>query len=394
MKEITPALFEKYLRDQCSGEEIKMLLEYFEVPENEMALKELIMQELLQQQELTVPVPDVDQRLANVYSKVTQQIRQEKAVHKLPGKIAWKRIAAAAAILIMLGGTYYLYLQTAGHKPLVRYANDIAPGKSSATLTLANGQKIVLSDAANGKLAEQAGVSISKTDSGQVVYEIKDQQTAGMNAINTLTTANGETYRLRLPDQSEVWLNAASSIRFPASFASLKQRSIELRGEAYFEIAPDAAHPFIVKTDQQEVTVLGTRFNINSYMDADATVTTLLDGAVRVAAADVNQGEVLKPGQQAIVKENSPVMIMPANIKATMAWKNGYFRFNNGPIKAIMLQLSRWYNIEVRYEGGLSEERFSGNISRNKNISEVLDMLSYSNAVKFKVEGRVVTVMP
>lgn len=387
-------LFEKYLRDQCSAEEIKNLLEYFEVPGNEMALKELILQELLQQQELSVPVPDVDQRLANVYSKVTQQIRQEKAVHKLRGKISWKRIAAAAAIVMMLGSTYYLFLQTGRHKSVARYANDIAPGKNSATLTLANGTKIVLSDAANGKLAEQAGVNISKTDSGQLVYEIKDQQTAGMNVMNTLTTANGETYRLRLPDQSEVWLNAASSIRFPASFASLKQRRIELSGEAYFEIAPDAAHPFIVKTDQQEVQVLGTRFNINSYKDADVTVTTLLDGSVRVADALPNKGEILKPGQQAIVKENSRIMIMPANIKAAMAWKNGYFRFNNGSINEIMLQLGRWYNIEVRYEGKLSEERFSGNISRNKNISEVLDMLSYSNAVKFKVEGRIVTVMP
>ena len=390
MKEI----FEKYLRDQCSGEEIKMLLEYFEVPGNEMALKELILQELQQQQELSVPVRDVDQRLANIYSKVAQQIRQEKAVHKLPGKISWKQIAAAAAIVMMLGAAYYLFLQTGRHKQAARYANDIAPGKSSATLTLANGTKIILSDAANGKLAEQAGVSISKTDSGQVVYEIKDQQTAGTDVMNTLTTANGETYRLRLPDQSEVWLNAASSIRFPASFASLKQRRIELSGEAYFEIAPDAAHPFIVKTTRQEVQVLGTRFNINSYKDAAATVTTLLDGSVRVADALPGKGEILKPGQQAIVKENSPIMIMPANIKAAMAWKNGYFRFNNGSINEIMLQLGRWYNIEVRYEGKLSEERFSGNISRNKNISEVLDMLSYSNAVKFKVEGRVVTVMP
>jgi ferric-dicitrate binding protein FerR (iron transport regulator) len=272
------------------------------------------------------------------------------------------------------------------------FRNDIAPGKNTATLTLDNGKKIVLSAANEGKLASEAGIVISKTADGQVVYTVNDGKMAAGTHLHTLSTAMGETYRLRLPDQSEVWLNASSSIKFPASFASAKLREVELAGEAYFEIAKDKTHPFIVKTNLQEVQVLGTHFNINSYADHQKTITTLLEGSVQVSNR-AEQGKIIKPGEQSIVQDGQLITVAPADIKNVMAWKNGYFRFRNESIKEVMAKIIRWYNIDVVYTGKVTDEKFNGNISRQKNISEVLTMLSYSNDVKFKVEGRRVTVI-
>ncbi len=303
----------------------------------------------------------------------------------------WLRIAAA--IVIIFGAGLFYFRQEPTKQNLVNdIRNDIAPGKNAATLTLDNGKRILLSAAAKGQLAREAGIVITKTSDGQVTYSVQDQEHLAGAKINTLSTSIGETYRLRLPDQSEVWLNASSSIKFPASFTGHQQREVELSGEAYFEIAKDKAHPFIVKTDQQEIQVLGTHFNINNYGDKNSTITTLLEGSLRVLNA-VKTSKVIKPGEQSAVGRNGGIIISRADVKQTMAWKNGYFRFREERIDHIMVEISRWYNIEVNYQGELSTEKFNGNISRYKNISEVLNMLSYSNAVKFKVEGRRVTVM-
>jgi len=316
--------------------------------------------------------------------------------HRSKGNVRklWISISAAAAAILIITGISLLYVQDQ-QKPqnLVNIIkNDIAPGKNTATLTLDNGKKIVLSAANKGQLASEAGIVISKTADGQVVYSVENQDSDAATRIHMLSTAKGETYRLRLPDQSEVWLNASSSIKFPASFASQKLRQVELTGEAYFEIAKDKAHPFIVKTNQQEVQVLGTHFNINSYSDKNNTTTTLLEGSLRILN-NARQGEIIKPGEQSLLQADHHIIISQADIKNVMAWKNGYFRFRNEPIEDVMEKIIRWYNIDVIYEGKVSNEKFNGNISRNKNISEVLNMLSYSNAVKFKVDGRRVTVM-
>lgn len=306
----------------------------------------------------------------------------------------WISISAAAAAILIITGIGLLFIkdqQKPQHLANI-IKNDIAPGKNTATLTLDNGRKIVLSAANKGQLASEAGIVISKTADGQVVYSVKNQESGANTRIHMLSTAKGETYRLRLPDQSEVWLNASSSVKFPASFASQKVRQVELTGEAYFEIAKDKAHPFIVKTNQQEVQVLGTHFNINSYPDKNNTTTTLLEGSLRVLN-NAQQAEIIKPGEQSLLQADHHIIISPADIRNAMAWKNGYFRFRNEPIEDIMKKIIRWYDIDVTYEGKVSNEKFSGNISRNKNISEVLNMLSYSNAVKFKVDGRRVTVM-
>ncbi|SDE95092.1 FecR family protein [Mucilaginibacter pineti] len=304
----------------------------------------------------------------------------------------WTRILIAASVILCLSfGGYFLIQQRQTDQFADNAVNDITPGKNTATLTLAGGQKIILSGALNGKLAVQAGVTITKTANGQLVYSIKNNNATGETKSNTLSTGRGEQYQVVLPDGSHVWLNAASSLTFPASFAALKSREVKLAGEAYFEIAKDKAHPFIVITDRQQVQVLGTHFNINSYDDEPVIKTALLEGSVQVTETADNVVKVLRPGQQAVLT-NSNLSISDANLEETVAWKNGDFDFNKENIQSIMRKLSRWYNIEVTYEGDVKSKTFTGKISRFKNISQVLKMLSKTKAVHFVVEERRVIV--
>jgi len=265
-------------------------------------------------------------------------------------------------------------------------------------LTLANGKQIYISDAAAGNIAEEAGVSISKTADGQITYHVKAGET-GRTQYNTLQTRNGQQTQIILPDNSKVWLNAGSLIKYPSSFAALKDRKVELMGEAYFEVAKDKNHPFIVKTALQEVQVLGTHFNINSYPDEPKLITTLLEGSVKV-----NYGKydlMLKPGQQSVLKLNQAAGITPSDMKISqadiaeaMAWKNGFFRFEEEPLESVMRKVARWYNVEVTYAPGVPKNILLGGfISRNKNISAVLEMMTRTEDVRFKMEGNKVTVL-
>lgn len=308
----------------------------------------------------------------------------------------WPRLVAAAAILIVFGAGLYFY--TGNDKSAVPvYANDIpSKGRNTATLTLADGEKIELSEARIGKVADQAGIRISKTKDGQLIYEISDQVTATANKWNTLSTAKGETYMVRLPDGTKVWLNTASSLKYPASFAKLKKRDVELSGEAYFEVAKDPAHPFVVKTETQNVEVLGTHFNINSYMDENSTRTTLLEGAVKVSLRNGILSRVIKPGEE-VLNRQQQLQVRPANLKDAVAWKSGYFRFNNENLESIMRQVSRWYDVDVVYAGNRNELAtltFWGIVSKDKNVSEVLKMIERAEKVKFSLAGRTITVMP
>lgn len=307
----------------------------------------------------------------------------------------WPRLAAAAAIFIVFGAGLYFYMDKNSSVVPV-YANDIpSKGKKTATLTLASGEKIELSDAKVGKLADQAGIEISKTKDGQLIYKIKDQVSAAANKWNTLSTAKSQTYVIQLPDGTKVWLNAASVLKYPASFAKLKNRDVELTGEAYFEVAKDPLHPFVVKTATQEVEVLGTHFNINSYTDENSTRTTLLEGAVKVSLVNGILSKVIKPGEE-VLNIQQQLQVRPANLKDAVAWKTGYFRFNNENLESIMRQISRWYDVDVVYSGNRNELAaltFWGIVSKEKNVSEVLKMIERAEKVKFSINGRTITVM-
>ncbi|WP_316820050.1 FecR family protein [Pedobacter gandavensis] len=367
-------LFAQYKAGNCSEEEIAFIESWY-----------LVYQEGSLHDDLSLSDREAD------LDKVRNALNLE---YPKPTLRLWPRVAAAAAILIIFGAGLYVY--TDKSSPIAtEYANDIpSKGKNTATLILANGEKIELSEAKVGKLVDQAGIEISKTKEGQLIYEIKDQENAGPNKWNTLSTAKSQTYLIQLPDGTKVWLNAASVLKYPVSFAKLKKRDVELNGEAYFEVAKDPQHPFRVKTLTQEVEVLGTHFNISSYSDENSTRTTLLEGAVKVSLVNGILSKVIKPGEE-VLNVQQQLQVRPANLKAAVAWKTGYFRFNNENLESIMRQISRWYDVDIVYSGNRNELAaltFWGIVSKEKNVSEVLKMIERAEKVKFSIDGRTITV--
>ncbi|WP_316817229.1 FecR family protein [Pedobacter nyackensis] len=318
----------------------------------------------------------------------------EKADRKLQSELGlvpketiklWPRIAIAASVLLVCGASLIFYLNNINREKSLNASvmNDVTPGINNATLTLANGQKIILDNAANGKIAEQAGVSVSKTADGQIMYSIKDLKNTGKADFNTLSTANGEQYQIILPDGTKVWLNAATSLKFPLTFAGLSQRKVTLIGEAYFEVYKDKKKPFIVHSAQQDVEVLGTHFNINAYKDEPTVKTTLLEGAVKV-----NTNYILKPGEQFTINQEGKAGIKLVNVEDVIAWKKGNFEFNDENVYEIMRKVARWYDVEVIYEDQIPLTKMEGTMSRFQNVSRILDVLERTGILSFKIEGK------
>lgn len=301
----------------------------------------------------------------------------------------WKRITIAAAMLIVMGAGMYYYIDRRSVTIQDLAVNDIKAGGNKAYLTLANGKRIVLSDARNGEVAEEAGISITKTANGQLLYEIEENP-AGRDVekvlYNTISTPAGGQYEVVLPDGTHVWLNAASSLKYATSIASLKERRVELSGEAYFEVSKlsygGVRKPFIVKSNGQEVEVLGTHFNISSYNQEGGTATTLLEGSVKVRRQGVFD-ETILPGEQALVQRG--IRVTKVDTATAVAWKNGLFKFENANIYTVMNQFSRWYNFEVQYEGKAPGNKFNGEIYRSLNASKALKILNYAR-IRFRVE--------
>lgn len=301
----------------------------------------------------------------------------------------WKRITIAAAMLIVMGAGMYYYIDRRSVTIQDLAVNDIKAGGNKAYLTLANGKRIVLSDARNGEVAEEAGISITKTANGQLLYEIEENP-AGKDVekvlYNTISTPAGGQYEVVLPDGTHVWLNAASSLKYATSIASLKERRVELSGEAYFEVSKlsygGVRKPFIVKSNGQEVEVLGTHFNISSYNQEGGTATTLLEGSVKVRRQGVFD-ETILPGEQALVQRG--IRVTKVDTATAVAWKNGLFKFENANIYTVMNQFSRWYNFEVQYEGKAPGNKFNGEIYRSLNASKALKILNYAR-IRFRVE--------
>lgn len=310
----------------------------------------------------------------------------------------WKRtinMAAAAVILLSLFTALVFHFNGALFNSSADFVKqDVAPGGNKAVLILADGRSINLSDAANGHLAEQAGISITKAADGKLVYTAKAQDENQMVSYNTIATPVGGQYQVNLPDGTKVWLNAASSLKFPSSFTQLKAREVQLSGEAYFEVAHDQEKPFMVKTNRQEVLVLGTHFNINSYADEPVTKTTLLQGAVLARMANFKGNDddyvLLKPGQQAVLDQRFKVKSV--DVEEVTAWKDGNFLFNDTDLRDIMKQLSRWYNVRVDYNEIPQNRIFTGFISRGVNLSQVLQMLEVTGKIQFKIENKTIKI--
>lgn len=330
---------------------------------------------------------------------------EEDQLEPVAGKASrrWYTSVAIALIFILLSGSVYYFMtpdQTAAQQPLLVSvpvpAGDVAPGGTKAMLTLDDGSVIVLDSANNGILGEQGDVEVKKLDNGLVAYSTSQAGSVNEEKIfyNTITTPRGGEYQVTLSDGTKVWLNAASSIRFPTAFRGT-DRQVQITGEVYFEVAHNAAKPFRVSAGRSAIEVLGTHFNVNAYDDELQVRTSLLEGAVKVAAADESdpqQIKILRPGQQARMTKSGRISIA-SNIdtEEVMAWKNGLFVFKSTDLRSIMRQVARWYNVDVQYRGTVGMQ-FTGQITRNNNVSKVLEMLELTGEVKFKIEDKQVIV--
>lgn len=304
------------------------------------------------------------------------------------GNRRWIRYAAA--IVLLLGaGAYYLRVKTR-HPAETLVLADVPPGGNKAVLTLANGQKVILDSLANGVIAQQGNASVDKIGGSGLAYKVTDEG-KGPLLYNTLTTPRGGQYTLRLPDGSRVWLDAESSITYPTAFTD-KERRVKITGQAYLEIAHNAAQPFITEVNGMEIKDIGTAFNINAYSDEALVSITLVTGAVAVGVQP--QNVVLQPGQQFVLTGDKGQVVDHADLDQALAWKNGKFLFGEkADISTIMRQLARWYDVDVKYEGQVGVH-FGGSISRQVNVSKVLEKLALTGDVKFRIEGRTIIVTP
>jgi transmembrane sensor len=368
-------LKKKFLNGTASPAEIQLLEQYYDLFADEAdAVNQLT--------ELEIEV--LESRLKEGIANRIRE-KENKTIPFYRGTL----MRAAAAVIFISVGVYFLYSYYAGRQQMEvnsRLKNDVAPGGNKATLTLANGSTLILNNIKNGNLATQAGTRVIKQDS-----ELSYKTTAAQSSIisyNTITTPNGGQFQLVLADGTKVWLNAASSLKFPTAFTG-KERVVELTGEAYFEVAKNKDKPFNVKTATQTVQVLGTHFNINAYSNESTVNTTLLEGSVKVHSAI---GDVqIKPGQQAVLTNSGFAIKDDQDLDEVVAWKSGMFQFNEADIQTIMRQIARWYDIDVEFKGTMPAYTYHGKISRNSNASQVLKILEISG-INFTIEGRKIIV--
>lgn len=353
--------------------------------------KDYLLQKLIEAHEVDVEGDKVllDQKMAKVQSIIKRK--------------AWYRdvaTAAAAAVIVLLTAAALFWLNTRktdnheiakGNIPVKQ--KEIVPGQTKASLTLADGKKLVLDSAVTGQLAQQ-GAMVVVNEKGTLIYK-ELGQSPNSALFNILSTANGQTYGMVLADGSKVWLNAGASIRYPVAFTG-NERKVEVTGEAYFEVAHQANKPFIVHVSDQkggkiDVQVLGTRFNINAYIDEADIKTTLLEGSVKINVG--NSETLLEPGHQAQVSNGIATVFPEANVDAAIAWKNGRFNFENADIDGVMRQLTKWYDIRVVYEGPKPTKKFKGEMERNLTLPQVLNALKYTTGIQFRIDGRKLIVM-
>jgi transmembrane sensor len=392
-KERVRRLFES---GSWSEEDRRWLLEYLETQDQEEMRR--LMETYFQADVKAAPrnTPEAGRLLALIHGKI-QPERTRPRLFSLSGS-GWRKLAVAALVLLVAGRGVLFFLPDspakkalADHGQPARYAHDLPPGRNNAVLTLADGRTISLDSAVNGKLAQQGNIKVIKLN-GQIAYTNNGSAQAGDAVLfNTISTARGNQYQLTLSDGSKVWLNAASSLRFPTTFKG-KERRVEVTGEAYFEIAKNPSMPFKVQAGGGEIDVLGTHFNVNAYTDEPSVKTTVLEGAVAVKKESALQ--LLAPGQQAEFSPKGDITLSEnVDVTRETAWKDGFFWFNNTDIHMLMRQVSRWYDVEVEFNGNITDDGFTGKVSRNVPLSKLLDVLEQYE-IHFKIEGKKIIVLP
>ncbi|HVU58736.1 MAG TPA: FecR domain-containing protein [Puia sp.] len=379
------SLFERYLSNQCSPEEIGRLLQHFNVAD-ETFLREYVEKEFLRAEQR--PATDHEKELVEVLmTGVQKRIARMPREKKLYRMLRW---SAVAAVLVVVVGGYWLWRRPGGLPEAYKNASPMAaragesvqPGRSGATLRLAGGKTILLDSAADGASIMQDRVRITKHE-GQVVYSGGSDEVT----YNSLVTDRGREWQAVLPDGTKVWLNAATTLTFPTSFDRLPSRTVELDGEAYFEVAKDKNKPFIVHTRAQDVKDIGTAFNVSSYNDDPFTKTTLLEGAVQI-----NGKKVLRPGEQAATDRKGETIVVPDAADGAVAWKDGRFDFNDDNIYDIMRKVARWYNVDVVYKGRIPMESMAGSLSRFEDVSLLLGVIRKTGLVRISIAGKTIYV--
>ena len=390
-KEEVQKLVEKYLHNAASAEETEKLFQWYRA-------------EMKTDSEWNFDEQEDENKLKSfIFSRI--ELADTKDNRFIGTRKYYSLAAAASAVIFLISGLYFLHKSDdvktdispvkVATKPVV---NDIQPGGIKAILTLSDGKKIVLDDSQNGVVLNQGGIKIHKNSQGIIEYtliESANEQSINerkevQTVYNTIQTPVGGKFQLNLADGSKVWLNSASSLRFPVFFSG-DTREVELKGEAYFEVSKNEDKKFSVRSGNQTVEVLGTHFNINAYSDEPSITTTLIEGAVRVIELNSKKSQILKPGEQS--KVDRDIRIHRKDTQAEVAWKDGYFYFENASIETVMRQLGRWYGITARYETELPEHHFEGAIATNLTLLEVLEILQKSN-IHFRLEGKEVVVMP
>jgi transmembrane sensor len=370
------SLLEKYIAGTCTDEECAAVEAWYAQWNEGSAV--------LPEEKLELAMKRIQERLPTAQDESGPLTAPHK--ENYPVKIKWTSWAAAAAIILSTSFGIWFYNNNQPDKVSIAKntgAKDILPGKNTAVLTLSNGKSIKLSDAKSGIVIDAN--QLSYNDGTEV-----ESSSQTNNELLTATTPRGGQYQFTLPDGTRVWLNAASTLKFPSNFKSESTRRVKLIGEGYFEVAKDKSKPFIVETEQQQVKVLGTHFNINSYSDEHSTKTTLLEGSVQLNAGPHEL--ILKPGEQAALS-GTKIDVQQVDTEEAIAWKNGIFVLNDEDLESIMRKVARWYDVEVYYQNKPPKMSFLGALSRSKNLSVLLKVLEESGQVHFKVEGRRITVM-
>lgn len=380
-------IISRYLEGTATPEEEEQVNRWYssfndeevEIPSNSLGMKD-----------------QIDTRLKlRLKEMMDNSYEKEIKVYPLRRTLLMRITAAAAVIFIISTGTYF-FLHRSTDIQIVKKAkpvkDDIVRFENKVILTLQDGSKISLTDAAKGEVIRQNGFTITKIADGQFVYNLLDSSDAKDSplALNTIETPKGGQVRVEFPDGSQVWINASSSFQFPVLFSN-NEFNTDLNGEAYFEITPNKLRKFRVRSGRQITEVLGTRFNISAYRDEPSISTTLLEGSIRITDLYTKKLQLLKPGQQA--RLNKTLQVSDTEASEAIAWTEGYFHFNNADIKTVMRELERWYGITVRYEGELTKQKFEGAIDKKLSLQQVLGILEKSE-VHFKVKGKEVTVMP
>ncbi|SMC66159.1 FecR family protein [Pedobacter africanus] len=418
-------ILERYYRNECSAEEVRLLIGHFNTASEQDLMNYIMKGFELEKREMNYDGADKE-TLDAVYRNLEERIRQNKAHNTIAreSRPLWPRYigAAAAAAAIVFGIWFYntsRHLEGSGAtRNLLNSAkNDIAPGHNGATLTFASGKTINLSDKKNGVIVgddlrydDHTLVIQSNPLSSRANAKDPDPSEVGMTGKQRddkvgeiiAQTTKGQLYSIILQDGTKAWLNSASKLSFSSKFGKTAQRIVEISGEVYFEVVKDARRPFIVRSHGQEVTVLGTHFNVKAYSDEPAIRTTLLEGSVRLsrhlegsaATRDLSyrreDAVLLKPGQQA-TNTGTAIKVEAVNAADAIAWKSGRFAFNRTSLEAVLREMGRWYNVDIKYPDGIPDEQFTGNINRNNTLAQALDILKFMK-VKFEIQGRTIIV--